>query len=348
MQHEELDKPFPLFTIGIASYNYAEYITKALDSIKKQEFKNYEVLISDDCSSDNSIDVIKSYMNNNPDMCIRLLESPVNEGIIANKNKIINSSLGEYIMLCDSDDWMADHCLQKMAEVIEKEHPDRIISEVANIKPNGEVIQIQHLLPMQSKWCWTIYHGGVYRRDVVVKHNIRMIDDMDDDLYFITEFNKYCNKVSLIPEVLYYWNVHIDSAGRQSLEAGYLVSHFEKELKYIYDTIQYIKDRADDNCEGDIEELRFLGLKLYYLYILFPLQQESLKEKLRFYRLLHSTMKKMDDKYLNNVLLHGKEPPVRKSTFMIMKLCVILERINLLGMSLIPFHLLTRFKYIDQ
>ena len=341
----------PLITIGIASYNYAEYITKILDAIKGQEFKRYEVLISDDCSSDDSVAIIKTYMAENPQMPIRLLESAVNEGLIANKNKIIAESIGEYLMICDSDDWMADHCLQRMAEEIEKNHPDRIISEVANIKPNGEIIQVQRLLPTQSKWCWTIHHGGGYRKKVIIDHGIRIKEGMPDDLYFITEFNKYCDKISILPEILYYWNVHPDSEGRKKISDLHSLELFtEKTLKYIYNTILYIQERRNNNYKRDTEELRFLALKIYFFNIFFPLQRNSLKEKLIYYKLMHSVMKNLDGKYWHNVLLHCSSDcaPVRKSTFGVIKLCVFLEKMNLMSISLGIFHLITRFTYIDQ
>lgn len=110
----------PLITVGIASYNYALQIVKALEAVQRQNFHDYEVLISDDCSTDDSVARIKEFISSHPQMTIRLIESERNEGLVANKNKIIQNCRGEYLMLCDADDWMADCCLEKIADKIRR------------------------------------------------------------------------------------------------------------------------------------------------------------------------------------------------------------------------------------
>ena len=129
----------PLFTIGIASYNYANYIKRLLSSIKEQTFKDYEILISDDFSTDNSLQVINEFIEENPDTCVRLIVAEKNEGLVANKNKLIENCKGKYLMLCDADDWMSKDCLAEMAQKIEIENPDRVISQVAHIDQNNNI-----------------------------------------------------------------------------------------------------------------------------------------------------------------------------------------------------------------
>ena len=91
------------FTIGIASYDYAKYIKKGLDAVKNQTYKNYEILISDDASTDDSQAVIQQYMRDNPALKIRLIVNEKNEGLVSNKNKLIRECRGDYLLLCDAD-----------------------------------------------------------------------------------------------------------------------------------------------------------------------------------------------------------------------------------------------------
>ena len=130
----------PLFTIGIASYNYANYIKKLLSSIKEQTFKDYEILISDDFSTDNSLQVINEFIEENPDLCVRVIVAEKNEGLVANKNKLIKNCNGKYLMLCDADDWMSKDCLSEIAKKIAEENEDG--EEAAKI----QVIRLSSLI----------------------------------------------------------------------------------------------------------------------------------------------------------------------------------------------------------
>lgn len=342
----------PLITIGIASYNYGDYILKGLNAIKKQEFTDYEILISDDFSSDNSVAVIKKYIKNNPDMNIRLLESSQNNGLISNKNRIIENCSGEYLMLCDADDWMSEDCLLKIAEVIKKEDPDRIFVEVAHVDERGEIIQIEHLSDNQSKWGWNIHHGCVTRTSILKEHNIKIQQDVIDDVYFTIEVSKYCVKISKILEVLYYWLVHKDSEGRKkrdSVSYKKIQQMICNSLYYIGDSIHYIDVHTDFYTFRDKEELRLVLLKIYYFNILFTAQQRSLKDKWNNYKILHGVILEIDRNYLYNYFLSFKGiQPLRKYTLYAIIICSYIERAHLMNLALIIFHVMSKFKYFDQ
>lgn len=63
----------PFITIGITVYNYSKYLQKGFDAIKRQGFKDYEIIYSDDCSTDNSCEIIERFIKENPSMNIRLI-----------------------------------------------------------------------------------------------------------------------------------------------------------------------------------------------------------------------------------------------------------------------------------
>ncbi|MDE7310323.1 MAG: glycosyltransferase [Eubacterium sp.] len=337
----------PLITIGIASYNYAVHMKKALQEIKKQRFKDYEIIVSDDCSTDDSVSVVKAFMKANPKLNIRLLENRKNEGIIANKNKIIENCKGKYLMLCDADDWMGNACLEKIADVIYKEEPDRVLVEVAHIDENGKVIQIEHLVENQTRWGWNIFHGSVFKVEILRKYGIKIQGPLDD-LYFTIEFAKYGKRVSFIREVLYYWNVHLDSAGRKApLRIEY--QELCEPFLYIGRVIRFLEKRHDRDYKKDREEVRLVALKLYYFRILFNGQNVSLKEKIKLYKTLQKTMAEVDKNYLKNDYLSTKSDcPLRPYAMNIIKLCAGLERLHLMPFALMGYHIAAKFKYFDQ
>lgn len=106
---EEFHEKEPLIIVVIASYNYARFLPRAFEAIKRQVFKDYEVLYCDDGSTDDSVAVIQSFIRDNPEMDIRLVQGE-NGGVVANKKRIQQNARGTYVMLCDAADWMADDC----------------------------------------------------------------------------------------------------------------------------------------------------------------------------------------------------------------------------------------------
>lgn len=91
----------PFFSIIIPNYNSSKTISKTLDSIKKQSFLNYEIIIVDDCSSDNSmVKIIQNFKNNKLKfICLKKNKGPGNA-----RNIGIKKSTGKYIAFMDSDD----------------------------------------------------------------------------------------------------------------------------------------------------------------------------------------------------------------------------------------------------
>ena len=96
-----------LVSIITPTYNSEKYITETIESIQAQTYTNWELLITDDCSTDQTIDIIKSYQKN--DNRIRLFLLDKNQGAGVARNNSIKEANGRYIAFCDSDDlWMPE------------------------------------------------------------------------------------------------------------------------------------------------------------------------------------------------------------------------------------------------
>ena len=110
----------------IPVYNVSQYVEKSLRSAFSQTYPNIEYIIVNDCSSDNSMDVVRSvisepiYLNKNIAIC----EHSVNRGLSAARNTGINNSTGEYVFFMDSDDTITDDCIEKHVRYIDKYEAD--------------------------------------------------------------------------------------------------------------------------------------------------------------------------------------------------------------------------------
>ncbi len=202
----------PFITVGIASYNYARFLPRAFEAIKRQEFKDYEVLYCDDGSTDDSVAVIQSFIRDNPEMDIRLVQGE-NGGVVANKKRIQQNARGTYVMLCDADDWMADDCLETLAAEARRTGADRIIGEVVLTDKDGNEVRRLDVADPSSKWMHTLWHGCLYRTQVFRDHDFREPRDfLSDDYYFIQTYNLYCKDAAFVRKPVFYNCAHGDNA----------------------------------------------------------------------------------------------------------------------------------------
>lgn len=100
----------PSISIIMASYNRAHSINRAIDSVLRQTFKNFELIVIDDGSIDNTLDVLAEYT----DPRIRVVKHIKNKGVTAAKNSGFDEILGEWFTLLDSDDEMLPEALETL------------------------------------------------------------------------------------------------------------------------------------------------------------------------------------------------------------------------------------------
>lgn len=114
----------PRFSVIIPLYNKAPYVKKALESICSQSFKDFECIIVDDGSTDNSLAVVKEFVDglDNGDRRLEIV-SQANAGVAAARNNGVAASKGEYVCFLDADDWWEPTFLEEMDKLI-KEYPD--------------------------------------------------------------------------------------------------------------------------------------------------------------------------------------------------------------------------------
>lgn len=113
--------------ILLAAFNGEKYIAQQIDSILNQTYEDWKLYISDDCSCDNTVNIVKKYLEKYPDKIV-LIQSTNSSG--SSKNhffKMLKYSVSEYIMFCDQDDiWLSDKIQLTIEKMIECEKQYRI------------------------------------------------------------------------------------------------------------------------------------------------------------------------------------------------------------------------------
>ncbi|MEM1172775.1 MAG: glycosyltransferase [Cyanobacteria bacterium P01_H01_bin.35] len=109
---------FPKVTISLPTYNSGEFLPQAIDSILEQTFTDFELIISDDCSTDNTPEIISSYLQK--DSRIKYLQNSQNLGLFPNWNRCLESASGEYITVFAQDDVMLPKNLEQKVKILDK------------------------------------------------------------------------------------------------------------------------------------------------------------------------------------------------------------------------------------
>lgn len=124
----------------VTSYNYANFIEKNLNSIKNQTFNDFEIIVVDDFSDDNSIEIIKNFINRNPNLKIKLIKHDKNQGQLKACITGLNKAEGEYITFVDSDDILLSTYAEELLKAHEKENVGFISCNCIKINENDEEI----------------------------------------------------------------------------------------------------------------------------------------------------------------------------------------------------------------
>lgn len=108
----------PLVSILVTNYNNSKYLVESLESAISQSYQNTEIVIVDDKSTDDSVQVARDFINQHPDRHFTLFVSPENKGCPASKRKSVELSHGDYFVFLDSDDKMSVDAIEKLLEVM--------------------------------------------------------------------------------------------------------------------------------------------------------------------------------------------------------------------------------------
>ena len=122
-------KPPPRISVLVPTYNYARYLPEAIESVLAQDFRDFELLIVDDCSADNTAEIVRPFCARDPR--VRFAVNAVNLGMVNNWNHCLRQARGQYIKFLFGDDKLCHpQALGKMAALLER-HPSAVLAASA-------------------------------------------------------------------------------------------------------------------------------------------------------------------------------------------------------------------------
>lgn len=137
-------------SILIPVYNTERFISKCIQTVIGQTYKNLEVVILDDATPDNSMTIIDSLIKNyNNHITLKIIHNEKNEGIAYSRNKLMDNATGDYILFVDSDDFLELNAIELLVNIARKTDADIVrCSYFENKKNHANII---HLEPWDNK-----------------------------------------------------------------------------------------------------------------------------------------------------------------------------------------------------
>lgn len=271
-------------SVIIPVYNAAKYLKVCLDSIMQQTYRNLEVLLVNDGSTDNSLAIAFSYAEYEERIVVIDQE---NQGASAARNQGLLQATGDYIAFVDADDWLEPDYFQALsagfvhdADLICCGYFDHSIYgthvPVNDFLHAGTLLERSALTQTLIKGTAGVPWAKLFKQSIIREHNIRFLSDvkMSEDLIFNLEYVQYIRKATIIPKHLYHYNRLNEQSLSAKIEESYINSYVtvnEKLDALLSKTdmgkaekMQYLKQRLETfllRMCGDITKDEKLSLR---------------------------------------------------------------------------------------
>jgi len=201
----------PKISVIITCYNYARYLPEAVESVIRQTCQNFEIIIVNDGSTDNSRGVAEALIRKYPKHQIRLINQ-ANKGLATARNVGIKNGRGDYILPLDADDKLHPQALRKMARVLNRNPKVGIAYSWVQCFGNSNVLLKfrEYSFEALKKPSCFINCSSMYRKrawQVCGGYNANMRWGWED-LEFWINCGKHGFYGKLIPEPLLFWRRH--------------------------------------------------------------------------------------------------------------------------------------------
>ncbi|GAA1069232.1 MULTISPECIES: bifunctional glycosyltransferase/CDP-glycerol:glycerophosphate glycerophosphotransferase [Kitasatospora] len=223
----------PLVSVIVIVYNDAARLPRAVASALGQSLRGLEVLIVDDCSTDDSFAVARRLEQENPGR-VRALRLPANSGGCgAPRNHGVAEARGEYVMFLDSDDELAEHAARNLYEAGSRTGADLVSGlSVRRFLGNrygktdawypwiySRTRTLESIAELPDLLVWdTLSTNKAYRRTFLAEHALTFpVGILYEDLLFSSQAYLAAERITLIPNRVYWWDVAPPTKGERSL-----------------------------------------------------------------------------------------------------------------------------------
>ncbi|MCT3924687.1 glycosyltransferase family 2 protein [Elizabethkingia anophelis] len=240
----------PLISVIVPVYNAENTLHVAIDSLINQSYKSIELIVVNDCSKDNTHNVLLQYkakLAASIGISMKIINHEANQGVAAARNTGLNNVTGNYIYYVDADDFIDKNAIELMVDEIIKTDSDivgcnwylsfnqneRKMNQPSFVSPSEA---IQKMLNGKMRWNLWLFMA---RRSLYEEYNIRFLDGMNmgEDMMVMIKLFTHAEKVAYIGRALY----HYGKSNEDSLTKTYSDKHRKEVATNLYAVEKYLQ-----------------------------------------------------------------------------------------------------------
>lgn len=220
----------PKISVILSTYNNALNVKKSIYSVLNQSYKNFELLVLDDGSSDDTWKILNSIYDNR----LKLFRNKINVGLTKSLNKLISYSNGIYIARQDDDDTSLPHRFEKQLNILSTTHY-RVCTARAIVKNTKKTIPGNSFY-LPTKIIYKLKNPFIHGTMMIEKSCIDIVGGYDENFYYAQDYKLFTdlikNKIPIyqIKEPLYILNMEGNISSEKSIEQNYYAECVKKNI----------------------------------------------------------------------------------------------------------------------
>lgn len=318
----------PLITVVMPVYNGSKSVERALDSLLKQGHTNYELLVIDDGSTDDTVDIITGILATMPRdgaATARLIRHPENRGYGAATNTAMREAAGDWITFVDSDDTVEPQYLERLLSSVQTHNAQLAMVRLRTVDESGRAGQLKQVFPEVgvSTGIEALRESAlgelVLSQHVLISRNLwkrvdPCIDNAYSDAIFLLQLLAKCRQVAYVDEPLYNYAIHSGSVTGSLRPSVW-------DLAMLHEPSRLVFDSAFDAREAAVLHRHF------ELQILWQILQKAAREPSPTQlRTTIATWVRQRTKFTDLIWLAGHGKPTLAGSFALAKLSPHLHR----------------------
>jgi glycosyltransferase involved in cell wall biosynthesis len=246
----------PKISVIIPIYNSEKYLPRCLDSVCNQTLSDIEIICIDDCSTDNSLEILKEYSQNYPNLIVKHLEK--NQGASFARNAGLALATGEYLAFVDSDDEIDLDFYEKLYEKAGEENSDIVRGQAIEITYSGRKNFVPQIEQGNKLFFLNFWLIAIYKRSLIAQNNISFSVNhcLGEDLLFLNQALLAAKDLKLVDGTYYHYYRREDSSDSKVLS--------EAKIKSALD----VYERMIDNINTNVTASDSMYNYIFYRFIM--------------------------------------------------------------------------------
>lgn len=296
-----MEKTIPKVSVIVPVYNAEKYIEKCINSVIAQTLQEWELILVNDASTDNSMETVKAMTGT--DTRIKYIDNAENQGSMIVRFQGCRAATGEYISFLDSDDWLPDNALENLYSEAEKSGFDIVGGQMQVVSENGEKRQclrnelnygndpksvFKSLFLREFSQCLC---SKLIKRSIISDNNYEISKHftISEDMMFFFQIVGNSNSIACINDIVYFYRM-VASSSTHKAQSENAISNVISANQYrlsFKTRFPEFSDIIDNEITRSFVEL-FQNPKNDYKMIIRMISKSEMNNYLTFNRIIKS------------------------------------------------------------